>query len=120
LSQQTISLFQGGALKLREAQVSAYIIVSYDIVDSEGYEGYAPGVVPLLAKHGAEVLVAEYAAQALEGEARSVYVVLRFESEEAALRWYNDPAYEPVRKIRLGTCANSNMVLAKEFVPQSA
>ena len=99
--------------------MSAYIVVSYDIVDSEGYEGYLPGVVPLLEKHGAEVLVADYDASALEGEARNVYVVLRFESEEAALAWYNDPAYEPVKKIRFDSCANSNLVLARGFVPRS-
>ena len=100
--------------------MSAFIIASYDIVDSKGYEGYVPGVVPLLQKHGAEILVAEYDAQLLEGEKRSVYVVLRFESEKAALNWYNDPAYEPVRKIRLGSCNNNNLVLAKQFVPPSS
>lgn len=98
------------------ARVSAYIIVSYDIVDHEGYDGYVHGVVPLLQKHGAEVLVAEYEARPLEGDARSVYVVLRFASEEAALAWYNDPAYEPVRNIRFGSCANNHMVLARQYV----
>lgn len=97
--------------------MSAYIIVSYDIVDPEGYEGYVPGVVPLLEKHGAEIVVAEFDAKPLEGDKRGVYVVLRFESEEAALGWYHDPAYEPVRKIRLTSCDNNNMVLARQFVP---
>lgn len=97
--------------------MSAYIIATYDIVDPKGYEGYVPGVVPLLQKHGAEVLVAEYDAQALEGEARSVYVVLRFRSEEAARAWYNDPNYAPVKKLRLDSCANRNAVIAKQFVP---
>lgn len=99
--------------------MAAYIIASYDIVDPESYQGYVPAVGPLLEKHGAEILAAEFDAHLLEGEKRSVYVVLRFESEEAALGWYNDPAYEPVRKIRLGSCANNNMVLAKQFVPPS-
>lgn len=99
--------------------MSAYILAVYDIVDSDRYSGYVPGVVPLLQKHGADVLVAEYDARALEGEKRSVYVVLRFESEEAALGWYNDPAYEPVRKIRLDSCANGNVVFARPFVPSS-
>lgn len=97
--------------------MTAYIIASYDIVDPESYGGYVPGVIPLLQKHGAEVLVADYDAQALEGEKRSAYVVLRFASEEAALHWYNDPAYEPVRKVRLGSCANGNLALVKQFVP---
>ncbi|MDH4107620.1 MAG: DUF1330 domain-containing protein [Gammaproteobacteria bacterium] len=96
--------------------MAAYIIVSYDIVDPDRYSDYVPGVLPLLLKHGAEVLVADSDAQLLEGEKRGVYVVLKFESDEAALAWYNDPEYAPVRKIRLDASANGNMVLAKAFV----
>jgi len=44
-------------------------------------------------------------------------VVLRFPSEEAALTWYQDPAYQGVKKIRLGSCDNTSMVLAKAHVP---
>ena len=100
--------------------MSAYIIASYDIADAKGYEGYVPGVVPLLQKHGAEILVASYDAQALEGDRHDVYVVLKFASEEAALAWYNDPAYTPVKKIRLDSSANGNFALAKAFAPPSA
>jgi uncharacterized protein (DUF1330 family) len=99
--------------------MSAYIVASYDIVDEEGYEGYVPGVVPLLAKHGAEILVADYDAQALEGSKRTAYVVLRFESGEAALAWYNDPDYESLKKKRIDASGNGNVVLAHEFVPPS-
>jgi len=98
----------------------AYVIVSYDIVDPAAYEAYVPGVLPLLAKHGAEVLVAEYDATALEGDRRGVHVVLRFPSVEAARAWYDDPAYEPVKKIRLGSCAHGSVVLANAFVPPGA
>ena len=98
--------------------MSAYIIASYDIEDPKGYEDYLPGVRPLLAKHGAEVLVADYDARALEGDRRSVYVVLRFPSEEAALAWYHDPDYGPVKKIRFASCNNENLVLAKPSTPR--
>tara|TARA_R110000787_G_scaffold187146_7_gene299063 strand:+ start:7868 stop:8170 length:303 start_codon:yes stop_codon:yes gene_type:complete len=94
-----------------------YILAIYDIFDATAYEPYVPGVVPLLQKHGAEILVADYEAQMLEGESGSTYVVLRFESEVAALAWYNDPAYEPVKKIRLASSNNGKVVLAKQFVP---
>jgi len=97
--------------------MSAYILAIYDIVDSESYQPYVPGVVPLLEKHGAEILVADYEAQMLEGESGSTYVVLRFESEEAALAWYNDPAYEDVKKIRIDSSKNSRVVLTKPFAP---
>jgi uncharacterized protein (DUF1330 family) len=58
-------------------------------------------VVPLLRKHGAEILVADYESQQLEGEPRKVNVVLKFPSAEAARNWYNDPAYGPVKQISL-------------------
>jgi len=100
--------------------MSVYVIASYDVVDQGIYQNYVPGVVPLLAQHAAEILVADYDAQVLEGEKRSVYVVLRFESEKAALDWYNDPAYAPVKKIRLDSTANGSIALAKAFEPPSA
>ncbi|HUZ45885.1 MAG TPA: DUF1330 domain-containing protein [Terriglobia bacterium] len=95
--------------------MSVYLIASYDITDPKGYEGYAPGVVPLLLKHGAEILVADYAAEALEGRAAGVNVVVKFPSEEAARNWYNDPAYAPVKQIRLNSTQNGSIVMAKEF-----
>lgn len=100
--------------------MSAYVIVSYDIIDPEGFQGYVPGVLPLLEKHGAAIVVADFDARRMEGEKRSAYVVLRFPSQDAALAWYNDPAYAPVRKIRHDTCRNNNLVIAKEFVPPAS
>ena len=99
--------------------MSVYIIASYDIEDPSVYEGYVPGVLPLLQKHGVEVLVADYEAKTLEGQGRGVNVVLKFESEEAAMNWYNDPDYEPVKRIRLDSTKNGTVVLAKQFVPPS-
>jgi uncharacterized protein (DUF1330 family) len=52
-----------------------------------------------------------------QGEKHGAYIVLPFESEEAALAWYNDPAYEPVREIRHSSCDNNHMVPASGFVP---
>ena len=104
----------------REDLLAAYFVALYDIKDEKGYEPYVPGVIPLLQKHGAEVLVADYAPRSIEGESRGVVVVLRFDSEEAAMKWYDDPAYEPVRKIRLDSTANGFVFLTKEFVPPSS
>ena len=99
--------------------MSIYMILSYDIEDPQGYEGYVPGVIPLLQKHNAEILVADYEATSIEGEAQGVNVILRFESEEAAMNMYNDPAYQPAKKIRLDATKNGTLLLAKQFVPPS-
>jgi uncharacterized protein (DUF1330 family) len=95
--------------------MSVYVIASNDIVDPKAYEGYVPGVIPLLQKHGAEILVAEYAAVALEGRAAGVNVVLKFDSEGAARNFYNDPDYGPVKQIRFNSTKNGSIVIAKEF-----
>ena len=96
--------------------MSAYLIVSYDVADQQAYEAYVPGVIPLLQKHGGEVLAADYDVKSLEGQASQVNVVIRFDSEKAAMGFYNDPEYAPVRQIRLDSTSNGVMMLAKEFV----
>ena len=95
--------------------MAAYLIVSYDIEDPVGYEGYVPGVLPLLEKHGAEILVADYDARTLEGVGRGVNVVIKFASEEKAMAFYDDPEYAPVKGIRIKSSVNGTAVLAKEF-----
>lgn len=100
--------------------MSAYVIVSYEIVDPVEYQKYVVASVPLLQKHAVEVLVAGPDANVMEGEGPSVNVVLKFDSEEAAMAWYTDPDYETAKKIRLNSCTNSSVVIAKEFVPPAA
>ena len=100
--------------------MSVYIIASYDIADPKLFEGYFPGVVPLLQKHGAEILVADLEAKTLEGESRGANIVVRFESEEAAMNWYNDPDYGPVKQLRIDSTKNGTLALAKQFVPPSS
>jgi uncharacterized protein (DUF1330 family) len=95
--------------------MAAYVLVSYDIVDSKGFEPYVPAVLPILQKHGVQIVVGDFEGQALEGEAAGVNVVLRFASREAALEWYNDPEYAPVKQIRLDSTANNRMTLVDEF-----
>jgi uncharacterized protein (DUF1330 family) len=49
--------------------MSAYFILTHTINDPQKYvQEYIPGVMPFLAKHKAEVVVAELAAKPLEGD----------------------------------------------------
>ena len=93
--------------------MAAFVIVSYDIVDTKAYDPYVPGVVPLIKKHGGEIVIGEFAAKPLEGKPRSVYVVLKFPSEDAARAWHGDPDYAPLKEIRATACESNNMVIAK-------
>jgi uncharacterized protein (DUF1330 family) len=95
--------------------MSAYVIAQYDIVDPKAYQSYIAGVRPLLQKHGAELLAADHESDAWEGRKPGVTVVLKFDSEKAAREWYNDPAYGPVKQIRLNSTKNGTLALVKEF-----
>lgn len=96
--------------------MSAYFIATYDITDPEAYQAYVQQVIPLLMKHKGEVLVADYEAEALEGEARSAYIVLRFASEEALRGWYEDPDYEAPKQQRFAATTHHHAVAAHAFV----
>jgi uncharacterized protein (DUF1330 family) len=72
--------------------MAAYLIAEFDVTDSKAFEGYRPVVIPLLGKHGAETLAADYDGKAFEGQRRGAYVTIRFDSEETAMNLYNDPA----------------------------
>jgi uncharacterized protein (DUF1330 family) len=102
-------------LRLESSTMAVYVIGSYDITDPKGFESYAPGVLPLLQKHGAEILAADFESETLEGQPRKVNVVVKFPSAEAARNWYNDPAYGPVKQIRLDSTQGGTIVMAKEF-----
>ena len=95
--------------------MSVYFIASYDIVDPEAHENYIIAAQPLLEKHGGEILIADDEAKAIEGEGAGVNVVVKFESEVAAMNFYNDPDYQPVRQIRHDATKNGMVLLTKEY-----
>ncbi|NIR52839.1 DUF1330 domain-containing protein [candidate division KSB1 bacterium] len=63
------------------------------------------------------ILVADYEANTIEGQGRGVNIVVSFESEEAAMNWYNDPDYGPVKQIRLNSTKKWNAHNGKAVCP---
>src|SRR3954447_17063064 len=98
--------------------MSAYIVFNYTVTDPEGYASYPRAAGPSLAEHGAEVLVADYNADALEGGPGEVTVVLKFASREAARAWYESPDYQAAKPLRTGN-ATGLAVMCDEFVMPS-
>jgi uncharacterized protein (DUF1330 family) len=96
--------------------MAAYFILTQTVTDRTAYaEQYVPGVLPFLAKHGAEILVAALETEALQGKPADGVVVLRFPSEGAVRDFVNDPDYRPLKELRLRITTNASAVLAPEF-----
>ena len=93
-------------------KMSAYMIANYDVKDEDAHLRYIQAADPLLVKHGGEIIVADVAAQTIEGNGGTVGVVVKFPSQEAALAFYNDPDYQAVKPIRLASTKNATVVLA--------
>ena len=96
--------------------MTAYLIATYRITDPAGYEPYVPAVVPQLMASGCEILVADYASQAIEGLPGDVTVVLKFESKAAAMAWYDSPEYQAIKHLRTDH-SEGNMVLVDQWSP---
>jgi uncharacterized protein (DUF1330 family) len=104
-----------GALT-EETMMSAYFILTQTVTDQTAYsEQYIPGVLPFLEKYGAEVLVAAFETEALEGEPADGAVVLRFPSEQQVRDFVNDPDYRSLKELRFSITTNANAVLAPAF-----
>lgn len=95
--------------------MAGYLIANYRITNPEAYAAYPPAVIPTLLAHRAEVLVADYESEAVEGEPGSVTIVLKFPSKAAARAWYDSPEYRDIVGLRTDN-SEGFVVFANEFV----
>ncbi len=92
-----------------------YVIVNYNINDLEAYQKYPTAVGPTIAQYGGKVLVADREVKAVEGSPKQVIVVIEFESEEAAQRWYYSPENMAIKELRTSV-TEGWLAIAKGFV----
>jgi uncharacterized protein (DUF1330 family) len=95
--------------------MAVYYIGTYDIVDPDRFRHYAPTVMELLPKYQGQLLASDTTPFVVEGQARNMNAIIRFPSREMALALYNDPAYQPAKKLRQASTSNCTMVLVAEF-----
>ena len=82
---------------------SIFVIVEASVRDRARFQReYVEPVLPILDRHGAELLAATEGAEVIEGERRgNRTVLLRFPSRESFSAWYDDPEYVPLRSKRM-------------------
>lgn len=80
--------------------MAEYLVANFKVLNWEGYKTYVKTVVPTLKAFGAEILVAEWQSQAIEGEPGPITMVFKFASKEALYGWYNSPEYQKILHLR--------------------
>lgn len=93
----------------------AYLLANIDLHDAERYKDYVERVPALIEKHRGRYRVRGGDAQVLEGTwSPSRLIILEFPDREAALAFYNDPEYEPHKRLRQ-SISDSNLILVDGY-----
>ena len=93
--------------------MNAFIIAKVNIHDPVGFKEYESAFAALFGAYKAEVLVVDDAPRILEGQWPATRtVVIRFDDEAEAVRWYFSDQYKAAMKIRHGA-STADMILAK-------
>jgi uncharacterized protein (DUF1330 family) len=99
--------------------MSYYIVFNYDITDPEMFEKYEQATGKSNpADFGITPMVIDYEPNDIEGQSGQRLIILGFESQDAAMAFYNSPEYQAVVDFRKN--ATKGWVRgAPQFVPPS-
>ena len=90
-----------------------YIVARIDIQDREAYARYEAGFMDILNQHPGQILSVDEAPTVLEGEwPHTRTVLLQFETQQAALDWYQSEAYQNLAKHRFAASTGHVAMLA--------
>jgi uncharacterized protein (DUF1330 family) len=96
-----------------------YMIFTEDVRDQEGMETYGRAAVASMAGSGVSVLAVDTQPRVLEGAWHgNRTVILEFESAEAARAWYESPAYEKAKPLRLAAADTNAAIISGLETPQ--
>ena len=118
-----VSIGIAGAKAMHVRQVTpppVYVISEVDAMDLTGLQKYGEKVPATLAPFNGHYhfLVSGGAkTQALDGEPPKGIVVIAFDSVEKARGWYDSPAYEAIKPIRLSS-SKGRMFIVEGLAPQ--
>lgn len=91
--------------------MSAYLVADLTIEDREAFAAYVKAVGPLIETFGGRVIARTEAATALEGVPPNHFVVIQFDSMDAAKRFYRSEEYRDPLQRRLGGMARGRVFL---------
>jgi len=97
--------------------MAAYFLWHNRILDADKMQEYLSKALVTMAPYRPEVVVFDERAHALEGNAPGPRtIVIKFDSRDTAMAWYNSPAYQEFLPLRLAATEGFG-VLVDGFVP---
>jgi uncharacterized protein (DUF1330 family) len=94
-----------------EGKMSVYMVADLTIQNAAGFGAYVKAAGPLIETFGGRVIARSDAATALEGAPPNHFVIIRFESMDAAMRFYQSEEYRGPLQQRLAGLATGRVFL---------
>ncbi|ADD41997.1 DUF1330 domain-containing protein [Stackebrandtia nassauensis] len=95
--------------------MSYYLIGMTNTANPAAMKDYVERVRPMVENHGGQFVLEAAIEQVMEGAFPATNgVVMRFDSAEAAQRWYSSPEYIELKKVRTDN-GESILVLARPY-----
>ena len=92
--------------------MSAYVLSSIKVNNPDNYKEYVTKVKSIVEKFGGEYLVRGWEMTVIEGEWNNTRsIVIKFQSKEKAMEWYNSDEYKPIRQIRHDNAVSNSIIV---------
>ena len=92
--------------------MSAYVLSSIKVNNPDNYKEYVSKVKSIVEKFGGEYLVRGGEMTVIEGEWNNPRsIVIKFQSKEKAMEWYNSDEYKPIRQIRHDNAVSNSIIV---------
>ena len=103
LSAAAAAFTLAGTLALHAQQQAGpgYLLVEINVKDPEGFKEYAEKATRTVEQYGGDFIVLGGQTQTVEGpDPNGTFVIIKFDSVDAARKWLNSPEYGAVKGIR--------------------
>jgi uncharacterized protein (DUF1330 family) len=94
-----------------------YVIAEVEVTDPAIAQKYGEKVPETLAPFNHHYVVRGGKTQSLEGAPPKLIVIIAFDSAEKAREWYESPAYQAIKPLRL-SAATSRLFVAEGIAPE--
>ena len=92
--------------------MSAYLLANITVNNPENYKEYVSKVKSVVEKFGGEYLVRGGEMNIIEGDwPNERNIVIKFQSREKAMEWYNSEEYKPIRQIRHDNAVSNSVIV---------
>jgi|SRR5215831_14403952 len=94
-----------------------YIIAEVEVTDRAALQKYGAKVPETLAPFNHQYIIRGGKTRSLEGDPPKGIVMIAFDSVEKAQAWYDSPAYDAIKPIRIGS-TKSRVFIAEGVAPK--